>query len=376
MPWKEVSAMTQKMTLLELYIRNENSISDLANIFNISRKTAYKWINRHKRQGLEGLSEKSRRPNIIHNITSPETEDLILKTRDHFPAWGARKLKRYLENQGHKVPCESTFNRILKKRGYIAQEETAKRQKFIRFEHQSPNDLWQMDFKGFFRINREKCNPLTILDDHSRFSVCLKSCHNQTENTVKNHLISAFREYGLPNRMTMDNGAPWGSSGRNYTRLSVWLMRLGIKVSYSRPYHPQTQGKDERFHRSLKEELLSRIQFSSLEHAQEHFDVWRNTYNYKRPHEGTFLDVPGDRYQRSPIEYPEQLPIIEYDEGEIVRKVHSLGCITYQGHDYYLGEAFQGYYVVLRDGERENQMEIYFNKQKIKIIDLTNDWIK
>lgn len=377
MPWKETTTMTQKLTLIELSQSNENTVTALAKMFNISRKTAYKWIKRHTSNGLEGLSEQSRRPCTIHNTTPADTEILILQTREHYPVWGARKLRKYLENQGHKnLPCEATFNRILKRNGFIKAEDTAKRQKFIRFEHQSPNDLWQMDFKGFFRINKERCNPLTILDDHSRFAVCLKSCHNQTENTVRQQLINTFREYGLPNRMTMDNGAPWGSSGRNYTRLSVWLMRLGIKVSYSRPFHPQTQGKDERFHRSLKEELLNRVQFSSLEDAQTQFDIWRAIYNYKRPHEGISLNVPADRYQRSTRIYPEKMPIIEYEEGEIVRKVHSLGCISYQRHDYYLGEAFQGSYVALREGEDEGHIEVYFNRQKIKKIDLKNDWIK
>jgi transposase InsO family protein len=306
-----------------------------------------------------------------------EKENQILEVRNKFPAWGARKLKKYLENQGFKdLPCESTFNRILKKKGCISIEDSYKRQKFIRFEHENPNDLWQMDFKGYFKINKAKCNPLTILDDHSRFAVCLKSCHNQTETIVKQQLINTFREYGLPIRMTMDNGSPWGSSGRNYTRLSVWLMCLGIKVSYSRPYHPQTQGKDERFHRSLKEELIKKKYFTSLEHAQKEFDFWREIYNFKRPHEGIGLNVPATRYVDSSRRYPEVLPEIQYGNGEIIRKVHSRGCISFQGHDYYLGEAFQDYYVALRDGEEERYKEVYFNIQKIKIIDLENDWIK
>lgn len=376
MPWKETSAMTQRLMFLEHYQTNENTLSDLARQFGISRKTAYKWIERYKHQGLEGLLEKSKKPHTTANTTSIEIERDILSSREKFPAWGARKLKKYLENQGHKnLPCESTFNRILKKKGYILPEESAKREKFIRFEHEHPNDLWQMDFKGYFKINKSRCNPLTILDDHSRFSLCLQSCHNQTETTVKQRLINTFREYGLPIRMTMDNGSPWGSSGRNYTKLAVWLMHLGIKVSHSRPYHPQTQGKDERFHRSLKEELLKRVNFIDLGHAQREFDRWREIYNNERPHEGIGLKVPRERYKPSVRQYPEKLIDIEYENGEVLRKVHSQGCISFQGHDYYLGEAFQGFYVALRDGE-EGYKEVYFNKQKIEILDLKNDWIK
>ena len=376
MPWKETSSMTQRITFLELYLSNEYNLTCLANKFGISRKTAYKWIERHRNHGMEGLLERSRKPKATPNVTSTEHETQILLMREKFPAWGARKLRIYLENQGiSELPSESTFNRILRKKGYILPEDSAKRQKFIRYEHEYPNDLWQMDFKGFFRVNSLKCNPLTILDDHSRFAVCLESCHNQTETTVKKKLIQVFREYGLPYRMTMDNGAPWGSGGRNYSRLTVWLMRLGIKVSHSRPYHPQTQGKDERFHRTMKEELLTRRLFTSLEQAQKEFDKWRRLYNYERPHEGLNLKRPSDRYEASMRKYPEQLPIIEYEEGEIVRKVHSRGFISFQGHDYYLGEAFQDCYVAVRDGEADLK-EVYFNKQKIKIIDLNNDWVK
>jgi transposase InsO family protein len=377
MPWEETNKMTQRIKFLELYNSNQFTVAALARDFKISRKTAYKWIQRCKENGTEEFLNKSTRPSHIPIQISDDIKNLILETREQFPVWGARKLKKYLENQGNEnLPCESTFNRTLKKNGYISAEETLKRKAFIRFEHENPNDLWQMDFKGYFRINGVKCCPLTILDDHSRFSLCLKACHNQTENTVRNHLISVFREYGLPNRMTMDNGSPWGSSGRSYTRLSVWLMRLGVLVSYSRPYHPQTQGKDERFHRSLKDEVLKRYLFESHDAAQKQFDVWRPIYNYERPHEGISLEVPAKRYKRSVREYPEKLNEIEYEVGEIVRKVHSRGYISFQGHDYYLGEVFQGNYIALRESDRKNHMEAYFNRQKIKIFDLENDWIK
>lgn len=376
MPWKEISPMTQKITFLELFLSEQYTVVDLADLFSISRKTAYKWIERYYKQGIEGLEEMSRQPLQSPKAISLEMETKILQIREKFPVWGARKLKKYLENQGlESLPSESTFNRILKKNGCISPENSAKRQKFIRFEHAKPNDLWQMDFKGFFKINNIRCNPLTILDDNSRFAICLESCHNQTETTVKQKLINTFRDYGLPSRMTMDNGAPWGSSGRNYTRLSVWLMRLGIIVSYSRPFHPQTQGKDERFHKTLKEELLTRKKFESLAHAQNEFNLWRRVYNFERPHEGINLERPSDRYLPSPRKYPEILPEIEYDKDEDVRKVHSRGFISFQGHDYYIGEAFANSYVAVRDGEGDLK-EVFYNKQKVKIIDLKNDWVK
>jgi transposase InsO family protein len=125
-----------------------------------------------------------------------------------------------------------------------------------RFEHSAPNQLWQMDFKGHFPFAGGRCHPLTLLDDHSRFSLCLAHCPDERLTTVRQQLVRVFERYGLPARMTMDNGAPWGDTTGSWTALELWLMRQGIRVGHSRPYHPQTQGKLERFHRSLKAEVL------------------------------------------------------------------------------------------------------------------------
>jgi hypothetical protein len=159
-------------------------------------------------------------------------------------------------------------------------------QPFIRFEHAAPNDLWQMDFKGHVALRAGRLHPLTVLDDHSRFSVALSACADQTTETVKARLITAFRRYGLPWRIATDNGPPWGDGGRNdFTLLTVWLIETGITMSHSRPCHPQTLGKDERFHRSLKAEALQGPPFADLAEAQHAFDQWRHVYNAQRPHD-------------------------------------------------------------------------------------------
>src|SRR5262249_28011286 len=156
---------------------------------------------------------------------------------------------------------------------------------YQRFEHDAPNCLWQMDFKGHFATQTARCHPLTVLDDHSRFAVGLQACPDQRTETVKDRLTHIFRRYGLPQRMTRDNGSPWGSDAdHRFTPLTVWLMRLDIRVSHSRPYHPQTQGKDERFHKTLGLELLRDRFFRDLAQAQRCFDDWRYVYNLQRPH--------------------------------------------------------------------------------------------
>src|SRR6266542_1835993 len=197
-----------------------------------------------------------------------------------------------------------------------------------------------MDFKGHFATHAARCHPLTVLDDHSRFALGLLACPDQKTHTVQHRLSDIFRRYGLPERMTMDNGSPWGSNADGFTPLTAWLIRLGIRVSHSRPYHPQTQGKDERFHRTLKLEVLRRYSFPDLNHAQSRFDIWRGTYNLERPHESLTMQVPASRYRPSPRCFPEALPSIEYDSKDLVRKVQNGGEIWFRGHPYKIGNAF------------------------------------
>src|SRR5205807_4484324 len=151
---------------------------------------------------------------------------------------------------------------------------------FERFERAAPNELWQMDYKGHFATRAGRCHPLTVVDDHSRYAVGLRACGDERGGTVQAELTAIFRQYGLPERMLMDNGSPWGSDAlHRHTWLTVWLLELGVAVSHGRPYHPQTQGKDERFHRTLTAEVIGRRAFADLAECQRRFDAWRVVYN-------------------------------------------------------------------------------------------------
>src|SRR5438034_1804391 len=180
---------------------------------------------------------------------------------------------------GHtQVPSPSTITSILHRHHLVTNEEALKHKPWIRFEHPQPNDLWQMDFKGDFALGRGRCYPLTVLDDHSRFALGLVACPNQRTETTRTALVSVFRRYGLPWRLAMDNGMPWAAyhHGRTcYTEFSVWLIRLGIRLSFSRPHHPQTQGKAERFHRTLAVELLRDQLWRNQPECQRAFEKWR-----------------------------------------------------------------------------------------------------
>lgn len=374
MPWKEVTMKEEKARFIKLLQESKKNFSAVCREFGISRKTGYKLLSYYQSSGHEGLEPRSRRPKRVKNKTSKETEELLVKMRKLYPGWGGEKLKKYLSKKGYKeLPSEKTIDRILKRYGLITVEESEKHKPWKRFEHENPNDLWQMDFKGHFATGEKQCYPLTLLDDHSRYSLLIKACADQRTLTVKSVLIEVFREYGLPERMTMDNGTPWGYSGKQlHTVFSAWLIRIGIKVSHSRPKHPQTQGKLERFHRTLKLELLKSYSFNNLKEAQEGFDWWRKVYNEERPHAAIGLDVPSDRYKPSDRCYPERLPAVEYEEGAIVRKVQKCGKINFKGKEYRVGQAFSGNPVALKESAEDGLIDVYYCHQKVVKIDLNN----
>jgi hypothetical protein len=229
-----------------------------------------------------------------------------------------------------------------------------------------------MDFKGDFALTSgRRCHPLTVLDDKTRFCLGLQACPNEQGVTVQRRLTDIFRTYGLPTRILLDNGSPWGSDDEHFhTWLTVWLIRLEIVPVHSRPYHPQTLGKDERFHRTLKYELLRHYQFSDLAESQRHFDGWRDRYNFERPHESLDMKTPAECYYPSERSFPETLPPIEYDTGDPVRKVQQGGKISFKGKEYKLPKAFVGYPVALRYTTTDGVLDVYFCHHRIGQLNL------
>lgn len=372
MPWKEVSIMSQRLEFISLATAANANLRLLCRSFNISPATAYKWLERFQAAGAKGLEDRSRRPHHSPAQTAAEMEEIVSNLRRKHPAWGGRKLEKRLHDLGHTgVPSPSTITAILRRQQLLDPTESAKHQAFVRFERAAPNELWQMDFKGEFKLPQGRCYPLTILDDYSRFAVALQACARNTKIITQAAMIQVFRRYGLPDWITCDNGSPWGSGGRSYyTALGVWLLRLGIGISHSRPHHPQTQGKDERFHRTLKAEVLRYLRGDSLAQWQRHFDQWRVVYNTERPHEALAMAVPSSRYQPSQRRYPEKLPAIEYGPADIVRKVRHYGHIKYLGHEYHIGSAFYGLPVALRQTTTDGLFAVFFCNHKIGRLDL------
>jgi hypothetical protein len=242
-----------------------------------------------------------------------------------------------------------------------------------RFEHDTPNDLWQMDFKGHFQTTESVCHPLTVLDDHSRFNLAIQACDNQRYLTVREQLTGVFQRYGLPVRINTDNGQPWGASRQpgQLTDLVIWLIRQGIRISFSRPYHPQTNGKDERFHRTLKAEVLNGRSFHSLQHAQEAFDLWREIYNHQRPHEALQMATPTSRYRVSIRTYSACLPAVEYGPDDTVVTVKWNGELRFKKRRYKVSNPLRGQPVAIRPDETQDGLyDVFFVHHKLMQIDL------
>lgn len=371
MPWREASVMDQRREFVVLASTGGN-IRELCRRFQVSAKTGYKWLDRFAREGPTGLRDRSRRPHHCPGQVGRMLEERVVALRRTHPSWGGRKLRRRLRELGcADVPAASTITAILRRRQLLGDTGRGSPHAFVRFEADAPNELWQMDFKGHFGMGEGRCHPLTVLDDHSRFCTTLEACRDELGDTVKARLQSTFRRYGLPQRMLMDNGPPWGSdSEHSHTPLTAWLMRLGIQVVHPRPYHPQTAGKDERFHRSLKAEVISRWDLESYDECQRRFDWWRGVYNFERPHDSLDLDVPAERYRPSERSFPEVLPQIEYGPGDLIRRVQAGGKIHFQAKTLRVAKAFRGHPVALRATSTDGLWDVYFCHQRISQFDL------
>lgn len=375
MPWKATCAMSLRREFVALATLEGANVSELCRRFGISRKTGYKWLGRGRGSDAAALADRSRRPQTSPGRTATTTEEAVLRLRDEHPAWGGRKLRAVLLQRGVAAPAASTITEILRRHGRLDEAEGAKHRAFVRFEREAPNELWQMDFKGHFAVDDgRRCHPLTVLDDHSRFNVGLRACGDQRGETVRGELTAMFRRYGLPRQMLMDNGSPWGCDAEHTeTPLTVWLLRLGVRVAHGRPYHPQTQGKEERFHRTLKVELLKRGGFRDLDACQPRFDPWREVYNFERPHEALGLATPASRYRASERAFPERLPPVEYAADVAVRKVQAEGLFSFRGREFRLAKAFRGEPIGLRPTTSDGCWDVLFGPLVVGSLDLTGD---
>jgi transposase InsO family protein len=372
MPW-ERSAMDRREEFVRLALQPGADRQELCRRFGVTRSNGYKWLERYLAEGRAGLAERSRRPRRSPARSTDATEAAVLRIRNNSNnAWGGRKIARVLTRNGEPiVPAASTITEILRRHGKLNTPAGEHPGPYRRFERETPNELWQMDFKGDFVTGRGRCYPLTVVDDHSRYALGVEACATQQDRPTRERLTAVFRRYGLPDKMLMDNGSPWGDSGGGpFTTFTVWLLRLGVRVTHGRPYHPQTQGKDERFHRTLKAEVLKGREFADLTACQSAFDRWRHVYNHERPHQALDLATPSERYRPSRRAFPENLSPVEYGPDDTVRKASSEGDIKFNNRRIRLGKPFRGELIALRATVEDGVFSIHFFTEQIGTIDL------
>lgn len=370
MVWQARSVVDERLEFLRLAGLEGANVSMLCQRFGISRQTGHLWLRR-LRAG-EPVEDRCRRPHASPKRTDAVLEHAVLAVRDDHPAWGARKIARRLKDIGIAPPAASTVHAILARHDRI-RPRPGGAAPACRFEREAPNMLWQMDFKGHIRLTSGQCcHPLTIIDDHSRFAIGIEACENERMLTVRDRMEIILRRYGLPMAIYTDNGNPWGTGIPNqWTRLRVWLLKLGIDLIHARPYHPQGRGKNERFHRSLKAEVLAFAPLADMAQAQKAFDRWRDLYNHHRPHQGIGMSVPASRYRASQRAFPKRLPEPEYDSGETVRKVPSTRAnVNFRGRTWYVPQAFCGEHLAIRPLDRDGLYGVFFGAKQVAKIDL------
>lgn len=339
MPWARTDVSEQRVRFVVRAVSGKERMAALCREWGISRPTGYRWRRRFEQAGsVRAVVEGSRRPKQSPSQTDVGKEDRVVALRQE-NGWGAKKLEVLLREEGTPLTV-ITINRILKRRGLVRKKDSHP-QALQRFERSTPNELWQMDGKGEYRGGEATCYPLSILDDHSRYAVGLYGLRAFTAEQVYPCVVRTFERYGVPEAMLMDRGSIWWGTKNGYglTWMSVRLIEQGIQLLYGRVHHPQTQGKVERFHRTLNEALHYRGKPQRLTEWGEALEEFRRVYNQERPHEVLGMKRPVERYRSSARMYQAQPREWEYPPGSTVRRLNAAGLLYWEGRNWFVCEA-------------------------------------
>lgn len=374
MPWREINPMDSKLKFISFTIENVFNMTELCSIFNISRKTGYKWLNRYIEEGPEGLRDKSRAPNHIPHKTPKEKKSFIVTCRKKHPTWGARKITQKAEQiaPGLSFPSETTINKILNQEGLIHKKR--RRRKFAHpgrpsLTAKNTNDVWTTDYKGEFKTKDGLyCYPLTILDEYSRFLLECQGLYSNNYEGAFKVFKRAFKEYGLPKNIKSDNGIPFATNGlARLSKLSAWWIKLGINPVFIQPSSPYQNGVHERMHRTLKNE--STIPPSGNLKIQQHrFNRWKDEYNFDRPHEALEGKYPSQVYRPSLKEYTSKLQKIDYPNHFEVRLVSSNRCFRWHQNIIFTSAAIENEYIGLEE-VIDGVWAIYFSWKRLGFLD-------
>src|SRR6266403_4578472 len=370
MPWSETTPMDQKTQFIADYLRQRLSITELCELYGISRKTGYKVIDRYLRLGPQGLEELSRRPASCPNRTPEHIEQAIVAVRQRHPSWGAKKLLSVLHKSHRRwsFPTRSTVCDILSRHGLVPKQ---RRRRHIGHPGKpisqilAPNDVWSADFKGQFKTGDGRyCYPLTVADGFSRYLLGCQALTSTAVAEAKPIFTRLFHEYGLPTRIRTDNGVPFATTalGRLST-LSAWWVRLGIRPELIEPAHPEQNGRHERMHRTLKAET-TRPAAGSLAAQQRRFNIFREEFNHERPHEALDQETPAACYAPSPRPMPDRLPPLEYPDRFEVRYVSANGGIRWSSRWVNVSTVCIGEYVGLEEID-DGIWNVYFGPLRL-----------
>jgi len=346
MAWKTSSVMEEKLRFVFEYERGEQSMTELCRQRGISRETGYVWLRRFRQYGVAGLVELDRAARCHPNQTAEGVERAVLELREAHMRWGPRKLKRILERDRPERawPATSTIGEIVKRAGLVVPQKKRRRTE----PYTAPlghavesNRVWCADFKGWFRAqDGARVDPLTITDAWSRYLLRSQAVEKTDTERVRAVFEAAFREYGLPEAIRTDNGAPFASSAvGGLSRLAVWWIKLGIVPERIQAGHPEQNGRHERMHRTLKLEVKAADHWRA---QQRELDRFRHDFNQVRPHEALDMQTPANVYEPSPRPYPARTPEVAYADGIEVRTVKAHGHFRWKKHDVFLSEVLWG----------------------------------
>lgn len=370
MPFEKETVEMKREQFAKEAKERRKTFAALCREYKISRPTGYLWLGRYN--DGEELSDRSKAPFHTANKTPTDIEEIIIQARNKEPAIGAVKIKRMLENSGvMDIPSASTINAILKRNNLITKEASQAATPYKRFEKESPNIMWQCDFKGHYGLgDGTRCHPLSVIDDHSRFCICSDAKDNERHEDTAESFTHSFETHGMPDTILCDNGNPWGTSqSGGTTRFEVWLMELGILVIHIRAKHPQTQGKVEKFNASFKDERLKFRTPYDLADADRQRQQYRDFYNNIRPHHALGLDTPAQHYTPSSKAFQRSIEQWDYAQEYETRTIKSSGYLTYGGQGYFLSEAYAGKTIALKPSATDGFVNLFFRQFKIGRLD-------
>jgi len=359
MPWKKIEPMNQRKEFVLKAIHTSN-FRQLCEEYGISPKTGYKWRERFYQHGYEGMMELSRRPLSHAKELGEAAVCEIIRFKNAHPQWGPRKLRDIYQRLHGQVPSESSFKRVLDRAGLVEKRRVRRRSEAGRIcsgrKASVPNEIWTVDFKGWWHgANGQRCEPLTVRDEYSRYVLDLRAVADARTETVRGCFERLFERNGVPEGIRSDNGVPFASSKGvlGLSKLSVWWVALGIDLERGRPGCPQDNGAHERFHLDVERELRG-------EQQQASFDEWRRTFNEERPHEALGMKRPGELYQASSRKFEGTPEDLSYPKME-PRRVSNVGTIHYGRHRIFISTALSGWSVGMQATEK-GKFNVHFGQ--------------